>query len=112
VPYVPIPRIVKRINVAKSVDDVSLIYWDRGTESTANHFVDSEVKTNPIYLPANEGNPFKRIMQTFKFMVEVIKFLKNDNPEVIHVTKTDTLLGVYIYCLISRNNPKVIYEVS
>lgn len=112
IPYVPIPRIKKRIDVAKTVEEVSLLYWDRGNENKKNLFNDPEIQSQRIFLPISNGKPFKRLNQTLKFSIKVIEYLREKKPETIHVTKTDMLLVVYIYCIFFKRNPKVIYEVS
>lgn len=112
IPYVPIPRIIKRINTAKEIDDVNLIYWDRGTEDAKSTFEDPEVDVTNISLNANEGKPIKRIYQSLIFIIKVVRHLISVKPEIIHVTKTDMLLAVYLYSIITKKKTKIVYEVS
>lgn len=112
IPYVPIPRMIKRINTAYSVEDTSVIFWDRGTDEVDNLKLPPEVKAYPINEKANEGKPFKRVGATFRFCRKALSVLKKENPTCIHVTKTDMLLLVWLYCLMKRERPFIIYEVS
>ncbi|WP_373598216.1 glycosyltransferase [Paraclostridium bifermentans] len=112
VPYVPIPRMIKRINTAYEIDETSVIYWNRGTEVMENMKLPQDVKKYEIYQKSNEGKPLKRVGATLKFCKEAFSILKKENPSCIHVTKTDMLFLVWIYCIIKKNKPKVIYEVS
>lgn len=112
VPYVPIPRMIKRINTACSVDNTSVIFWDRGTDESSNIELPINVRVEHVIQRANEGEPLRRLGATFKFCIKAFSFLKRENPTCIHVTKTDMLLLVLLYCLIKRKRPKVIYEVS
>lgn len=112
VPYVPIPRMIKRINTACEICETSVIYWNRGTDVIENMKLPKEVKKYEIYQKSNEGKPLKRIGSTFKFCREAFKLLKKENPSCIHVTKTDMLFLVWIYCITKKNKPKIIYEVS
>lgn len=112
IPYVPIPRMIKRINTACSVDDTSVIFWDRGTDKVNNLSLPSNVVVHRIYQAANEGHPLKRLGATFHFCRKAFRLLKKEKPSCIHVTKTDMLLLVWLYCTTKKNRPSVIYEVS
>ncbi|CEN83637.1 glycosyltransferase [Paraclostridium sordellii] len=112
VPYVPIPRITKRINTACKISDTSIIYWNRGTDLTENINLPKSVKQYSVYQKANEGKPLKRLGATFRFCRSALKILKKEKPDCIHVTKTDMLGLVWIYYIITKKKPKVIYEVS
>jgi succinoglycan biosynthesis protein ExoL len=112
VPYVPIPRMIKRINTANSVDNTSVIFWDRGTDEVANLKLPLEVKAHRINVKANEGRPLRRLGATFRFCRKAFSLLEKEKPSCIHVTKTDMLLLVWLYCITKRTNPSVIYEVS
>lgn len=112
IPYIPIPRMIKRINTAYTIDTTSVIFWDRGTDIIENLTLPRNVVAHRILVSANEGNPFKRIGATIKFCTKAYKKLKSENPKCIHVTKTDMLILVWLYCITKRNKPYVIYEVS
>lgn len=114
VPYVPIPRMVKRINTASSVDNTSVIFWDRGTEEIGNLKLPSNVEIHHVIQRANEGRPLRRLGATLRFCKKAISILKKERPTCIHVTKTDMLILVWLYCMCvpRRKRPSVIYEVS
>lgn len=112
IPYVPIPRMIKRINTASSVDNTSVIFWDRGTDEVNNLNLPKGVRTHRINQNANEGKPLKRIGATFRFCKRAFSLLKKENPTCIHVTKTDMLLLAWAYCITKRKRPSIIYEVS
>lgn len=112
IPYVPIPRMIKRINTASSVDNTSVMFWDRGTDDVNNLNLPSNVKVDCIKKAANEGRPLKRLGATFHFCRKAFFLLKKEKPTCIHVTKTDMLLLVWLYCLTCRKRPSVIYEIS
>lgn len=112
VPYVPIPRISKRIEIASSVNPVTLVYWDRGTDNNRLFNLSDNVDQTRIFVKSNEGNPVKRILPTVKFSMAALKILKNKNPDCIHVTKIDMILLVNLYCFLYKKNPKIVYEIS
>lgn len=112
IPYVPIPRMIKRINTAHSVDNTSVIFWDRGTDDAQNIKLPLDVRVHHVFEKANEGQPLKRLGSTFRFCKKAFSSLKKENPTCIHVTKTDMLLLVWLYCLTKKKRPFVIYEVS
>ncbi|MBN9655052.1 glycosyltransferase [Halobacillus sp. GSS1] len=112
VPYVPIPRMVKRINTANSVENTSVIFWDRGTDKTSNLSMPTGVKKHQIIENANEGEPLKRVGATLRFCKKAFSLLKKEAPSCIHVTKTDMLLLVWLYSLTKKKRPYIIYEVS
>lgn len=112
VPYVPIPRIMKRITTASDLGNCTVVYWDRGTDVADNLKFPSNMNVHHIDEKANEGNPLKRISATLKFCKKAYKILKKEKPSCIHVTKTDMLFLVWLYSKIQKVNPKVIYEIS
>ncbi|WP_342600223.1 glycosyltransferase [Psychrobacillus sp. FSL H8-0483] len=112
IPYVPIPRMVKRIKTSSSIDNTSVIFWDRGTDEITNLDLPSNAEIHHIKEKANEGQPLKRLGATFRFSRKAFSILKTENPTCIHVTKTDMLLLVWLFCITRKKRPSVIYEVS
>lgn len=112
VPYVPIPRMMKRIKTAASVGETTVIYWNRGTDKDDTLLFPEGTSVYPIFEKANEGNPLKRIGATLRFGKKAYKLIRELKPNCIHVTKTDMLFVVWLYSLISKTKTKIIYEIS
>ncbi|MFL2140599.1 glycosyltransferase family 4 protein [Ruoffia sp. FAM 26254] len=113
IPYTPIPRINKRIEVAEKIFKVDLLYWDRGdSKKTAIKDYSPETKITAHSINLDKGSIFHRLVKSLSFSRLALKHLKKEKPEIIYTTKTDMLFLVYIYCLFTKIKPKVIYEVS
>lgn len=111
-PHLPNPRMIKRINVAKDVGDVSVIYWNRLVNINEGNKIPDNINSIEIKERGNEGKPFKRLGATFRVIKKSFKSLKKFNPNCIHVSKTDMLMVAYLYKVYSKNKCKIIYEVS
>lgn len=113
IPYVPIPRMVKRIETAACIEDTIVIFWDRGADVVDNLKLPKAIKKYCISEKANEGNPLRRIGATLRFYKKAWGILGEQKPNCIHVTKTDMLLLVWLYYNIThKKDIKVIFEVS
>lgn len=111
VPYVPIPRIVKRINSIDSLEHISAIYWDRGQDSYDLLENNKKVKRFKYKSNIKKNNSLSRLISSFSFGVYVYKSLRTLKPKIIHASKTDVMAIVWLYKLLN-NKVKVIYEVS
>lgn len=112
IPYVPIPRVIKRIETAKKKNEVSLVFWDRGTENLEKAEKIIGVDNYRIHKKANEGNPLKRLNATLYFLIKAFRIIKKEHPGIIHVTKTDALSLVWLYKILINRKTEIIYEVS
>lgn len=111
-PHLPNPRMIKRINVAKEIGDVSVIYWNRALNISEENKMPNNINIIEIKEKGNEGQPFKRLGATLKVMKKSFNKLLETNPNCIHVCKTDMLVVAYLYKIYSKHKCKIIYEVS
>lgn len=109
--HAPNPRINKRIEVAKAVGKVDLVYWDRDTVDIWD-IQHTDIRNHRIKIKAEYTNPLKRIVPTLKFSYNAIKKIKEINPDVMHVANIDMLIVAAISKMILKNNSKIIYEIA
>lgn len=109
--HIPDPRLNKRINLLKGRYKTSLVCWNRGIVDIWN-MVLTDIESKEIHIKAMYTNPLKRIIPTFKFAIEAIKYLKKANPKCIYTENFDMLVVCSIYCLFKKKKPKLIYEIA
>ena len=108
--HIPDPRMNKRINLLKDKYDVVLVYWNRETLNIWE-IQHKDIETYEIRIKAHYTSPVKRILPTFKFAVEVIRYLRKINPDILYTENIDMLSICSIYYMFKRNF-KIIYEIA
>src|SRR5699024_3439373 len=105
--HTPIPRLLKRIQVASELDTTKLIYWDRDIKNDLKFTVPENADCESIKLKAPQGKPLKRSMLLIFFSFKSLKKMMKFKPKNLHVGNFDMLLIAYI-----NKNVNVIYEVG
>ena len=106
----PNPRMRKRIELAKTISNASVISWDMGFGEKKYH--DEDVDFYPISIKALESDPLKRTFARFRFMYRTAQKLRQIKPDIIHVNLLEMLFVVSPFFLFKKDKPKIIYEVS
>lgn len=109
--HVPNPRINKRIEVAKSVGEVDLVYWNRDTVDIWDiHHKD--ISNHEIKVRAAYSNPLKRIFPTINFALKALKKIKEIEPSTMHVANIDMLIIASLSKIMLKGNLNIIYEIA
>lgn len=98
----------KRIDLATSKYDVTVIYWRRN--SAALSYKNSKCKVYPINLEVGD-EWFKRLPYYWKFRQAVKPILRKTRPDIIHVSGID-MLNVACEYKNGEKQTKIIYEVE
>jgi succinoglycan biosynthesis protein ExoL len=111
-PHLPNPRMIKRIDLFKSLSDVKVVYWDRKLDFNKFNEVPKGIETKVISRKANEGNPLRRIHTTIYVLCNIWVSINKYQPDILYVSKTDMLLVSALYKLVKAKKVKLLYEVS
>lgn len=113
VPWYPLPRIIKRMNIAKSIAKTGIIFWDKNGNNHYPNDIDKNIDVYAINGNIQDGISTKRIIEMLSFYRRAFHILKKNPVKCIHTTKIDLLLMVRLYCITHhRSNIHVIYEIS
>ena len=110
-PFFPNPRMNKRIELLKKIDNVTLIYWNKSKVSTLEK-LDNNIKNIEILVQAAQNNPLKRIIPTLRFAFKVKKELKKLNPSIIYTCTYDAMFATWIYTVFKKKRPVIVYEIG
>lgn len=92
-------------------NEITLIYWRRREEYIWGNGGNACHKKE-IYVPANMGNPLKRIFPTLKFAQEAFRELKNSKPDCVYLGGFDMLAIASFYKRWFARKAIIIYEVA
>ncbi|MBQ7955061.1 MAG: glycosyltransferase [Lachnospiraceae bacterium] len=109
--FTPNPRMNKRMRALKENHDISLIYWKRSEKYLWGDVIE-DIKGEEIAIPANNGNPIKRLLPTFKFGKTVLKKLKIQKPECLYVQNVDMLFLAMLHKVFINSSLKIVYEIA
>lgn len=107
--FLPNPRIIKRINLAKSYSNVHLICWDREKDMLETPKFD-DVPCSIIKEKVG-GNYYSRLFGLNRFKKAAYKILVREEPDIIHVQHLD-MLQIACKYKNSHNSVHIIYEVA
>lgn len=110
-PNTPEPRNVNIINLIKDEKKVQVVYWKKNHHEIKNS-LSEKVTVTPIDVPANDHNPFARLIPMFQYFRRLKKILNETKPKCIHVSKLDSMYLVYRYWKKAKIKPMVIYDIS
>jgi len=112
-PWYPLPRIIKRIEIAKNVAKTGIIYWNKNDNNHYPNDIDAKVNIYRIKCKSKEGLSLKRFFTTLCFYKKAFGILNKHPIKCIHTTKVDLLFMVYLYRIFyMKKKIKVIYEIS
>lgn len=106
----PPPRLIKRMDLVKDKFDLYAICWDKGGDEKYD-FKRDFCKKEIINIDADNSNPMKRLIPTYKFSQKAYKILDRIKPDLIHVQSYDMLEIATKYKKNNDNKVKIIYEV-
>jgi len=110
--HTPIPRFIKKINIASEVSQTKLLYWDRKLKNDVKFTVGSGVVCESIELKAPIGKTLKRSLTLIIFLFKSLKIIKKYGPNNLHVGNLDMLLIAFIYKTLFNKDVKIIYEIG
>lgn len=110
-PNAPEPRNVNVINLIKEEKKVQVVYWKKNKYEIKNSLADDGLVI-PIDIPANDHNPFARLVPMLKYFRRLNNILKSTNPKCIYVSKLDSMYLVYRYWKKVKIKPVIIYDIS
>lgn len=109
--FTPNPRMNKRMKALAEKNKIHLIYWKRSEEYlwgiSCGGFSQKEID-----IPADIGNPLRRIFPTFRFAAQAIKEMKDIKPDCIYVQNPDMLAVAVCYQKWADQAVSVVYEVA
>lgn len=108
--FLPNPRIKKRIELEKSLWNLHLICWNRGTEMQAEPSEDG-FTLHQIKIKAG-SDPIKRLIPYKRFAKEATKLLVQVAPDLVHVQGLDMLEIAYKYKMHYNKKVRILYEVA
>lgn len=108
--YSPNPRIRRRVDCLKDSFCLDLVFWKRNNQDFWGGGKNDNWKQ--VDIPANQGNPISRINATRKYFLEVNKFLRTINPNVLYVENLDMLFIATLYKFINFRKIAIVYEVA
>lgn len=109
--FTPNPRMRKRMKLLGKNNEITLIYWQRTKEYIwGNNNYDCIRKE--IYIPANMGQPLKRIFPTARFTREAFRTLKRSKPDCIYLAGFEMLVIAAFYKRFFAKKVNIIYEVA
>ncbi|MBT2686425.1 glycosyltransferase [Bacillus sp. ISL-37] len=107
----PDPRVYKEAKVL--VDngyDVEILAWDREIKFKNKQIeIIDGIKIRRIFVDGKYGSGIKQLWGYWKFIKEVVKYLKRNNSDFIHCHDFDALLVGYIAKIKNRES-KLIYD--
>ena len=109
--YTPNPRINKRVRALSENNEIMLIYWRRTKDHVWGN-VSKKYNQQEIYIPANMGQPLKRILPTIKFISRAFRKLKKSKPDCIYLAGYETLAIGSFYKRFCDRNVDIVYEVA
>jgi len=110
--HVPIPRFIKRIEIANKKTNTTVIYWNRKNVNETQYTLPQEVHIKRINLKAPQGKPLLRIFPLIFFVIISLLNLIRMKPKTIHVGNIDMLMISVIYKRIFNKNVNIIYEIG
>lgn len=109
--FTPNPRMNKRMRALKENHEISLIYWKRSDKYLWGDVIE-DIKGEEIEIPANNGNPLKRLLPTYRFGREALRRLKQQRPDCLYVQNIDMLFVATLHRVFVNSSLKIVYEIA
>lgn len=110
--HVPIPRFIKRIEIANEKVNTTVIYWNRKNENETQYTLPQEVYIKRVNLKAPQGKPLIRLFPLILFVIISLSNIIHMRPKTVHVGNIDMLIISVIYKKIFNKNVNIIYEIG
>lgn len=92
--------------------EISLIFWDRDLDVSAQYSVPDGVESRKIKVKAPLGDWVRRAIPLWHFLREAIQQLRSLEPAVVHCANPDMLLVTAFYKTFYKRGVKIVYEIA